>query len=46
MQEQEVMYSEYKKCHGFKYQAVVCSDGLIGLIADFYEGKTNDYVIV
>jgi hypothetical protein len=28
-EEQQVMYSGYKRHHGFKYQAVVCPDGLI-----------------
>jgi len=40
------MYSGYKRHHGFKYQAVVCSDGLIESIAGPYEGKINDHVIV
>ncbi len=44
--EQQVMYSGYKRHHGFKYQAVVCSDGLIESIAGPYEGKINDHAIV
>jgi len=40
------MYSGYKRHHGFKYQAVVCPDGLIESIAGPYEGKINDHAIV
>jgi len=45
-EEQRTMYSGYKRHHGFKYQAVVCPDGLIGSIAGPYEGKINDHAIV
>ncbi len=41
-----MLYSEYKRHHDFKYQTVVCSDDLIESIADLYEEKTNNYVIV
>lgn len=44
--EQQVLYLGYKRHHGFKYQAVVCPDGLIGSIADPYEGKANNHAIV
>ncbi len=45
-QEQQAVYSGYKKHHGFKYQAIVCPDGLIGSIMGPYEGKANDHAIV
>ncbi len=41
-----MMYSEYKRHHDFKYQAVVCSDSLIESIAGLYEEKINDHIIV
>ncbi len=44
--EQQTMYSGYKRHHGFKYQAVICSDSLIDSIAGLYEEKINDHVIV
>ena len=44
--EQQVMYSEYKRHHSFKYQTVICSDSLIELIAGPYEEKINDHIIV
>jgi len=44
--EQQTMYSEYKRHHGFKYQTVVCSDDLIDSIAGLYKEKINDHVIV
>ena len=44
--EQQMMYSEYKRHHDFKYQAVVCSDSLIESIAGLYEEKINDHIIV
>jgi hypothetical protein len=43
---QRFFYSGYKKHHGFKYQGIVCPDGLIGSIAGPYEGKMNDLQIV
>jgi len=46
MNNQRVLYSGYKKHHGFKYQGIVCSDGLIASIADPYEKKANDHQIV
>ncbi len=44
--EQWMMYSGYKRHHGFKYQAVICSDNLIESIAGPYEEKINDHIIV
>ena len=44
--EQQVMYSEYKRHHSFKYQAVICSDSLIESLTGLYEEKINDHVIV
>jgi len=44
--EQQTMYSEYKRHHDFKYQVVICSDGLINSIAGLYEEKINDHIIV
>jgi len=44
--EQQMMYSGYKRHHSFKYQTVICSNSLIESIADLYEGKINDHIIV
>lgn len=46
MEDQRFFYSGYKKHHGFKYQGIVCPDGLIRSIAGLYEGKMNDHQIV
>ena len=40
------MYSEYKRHYDFNYQTVVCSDGLIDLIAGLYKEKINNHIIV
>ena len=45
-EEQRLLYSGYKRRHGFKYQAIVCPDGLIGSIDGPYEGKANDHAMV
>jgi len=43
---QRFFYSGYKKRHGFKYQGIACSDGLIESIAEPFEGKANDFKMV
>lgn len=43
---EQFFYSGYKKRHGFKYQGIVCPDGLIGSIARPFEGKANDFKMV
>ena len=42
---QEFYYSGYKKSHGFKYQSIVTSDGLIPSFIEPFEGKMNDQSI-
>jgi DDE superfamily endonuclease len=40
------IYSGYKKQHGYKYQAVVCPDGLVAALSGPYEGRANDFYMV
>ena len=39
---QRFYYSGYKKKHGFKYQGIVASDGIICSLIGPFEGKIND----
>lgn len=40
--DQRTFYSGYKKTHGFKFQALVTPDGLLGSLMGPFEGKIND----
>ena len=44
VEEQEKIYSGYKKRHGIKFQGVIFPDGLL-ILDGPYEGKANDWVI-
>lgn len=44
-QEQQVYYSGYKKCHCFKYQSIVTSDGLISSLIGPFEGPKGDWPV-
>jgi len=43
---QQVMYSGYKKLHGFKIQGITTPDGLLLTVDGPYEGKVNDISMV
>ncbi len=44
--DQQIMYSGYKKLHGFKIQAITTPDGLILTVDGPFEGKVNDLTMV
>ena len=43
---QRLYYSGYKKSHGFKYQVVTTSDGIISHISGPWMGKYNDLIMM
>jgi hypothetical protein len=43
LENQNLYYSGYKKCHAVKYQAVTTPDGLMSHLAGPWEGKHSDY---
>ena len=45
-EQQRRFYSGYKKQHGYKYQAVVCPDGLVTALSGPFEGRVNDFYMV
>ena len=42
---QQMHYSGYKRCHGFKYQAIATPNGLISSLQGPYLGLANDWTI-
>ena len=45
-EQQRVFNSGYTKQRGYKYQAVVCPDGLVAALSGPYEGRANDLYMV
>jgi len=43
---QQMMYSGYKKLHGFKVQGIATPDGLLLAVDGPFEGKVNDLTMV
>src|SRR5205809_550026 len=45
-QEQKFFYSEYKKQHEYKYQAVIYSDEIVAALSESYERKINNFYMI